>query len=100
MAAWAAQREIIVVLTAPRGAPREGAVGAPPDRSRIRGYVRSVAATAAFALLWDGTGDSHVPLALVRSVRKPHFNAPEDGTPVVPPPPREVVILYNQLSLF
>lgn len=100
MAAWAKQQEVIVVLTAPRGAPREGALDAPADRSRVRGYVLSVAATCAFALMWDGADDAHIPLALVRAVRRPHFNAPEDGDPVSPPPPREVLVLEHQLSLF
>lgn len=100
MVAWAKQQEIIVVLTPPRGEPREGALGAPADRSRVRGYVRSVAATCTYALMWDGTADAHIPLALVTAVRRPHYDAPEDGASVAPPPPREVVVLEHQLSLF
>lgn len=74
--------------------------GAPADRARVRGYVRSVAPTCAYALVWDGTDDAHIPLALVRTVRRPHFSSPEDGDPVTPPPPREVVVLEHQLTLF
>lgn len=101
MDAWRTRREVIVVLTAPRAGKREDAPHAPADRSRVRGYVQSVAATCAFALLWDGVADAHIPLALVRAVRVPHFAAPEDGAPVSAPPPRVVIELpESQLSLF
>lgn len=100
MTAWAKNQEIIVVLRAPRAALRDDAPGAPADRSRVRGYVRSIAPTCAFALMWDGTDDAHIPLALVRAVRRPYFDNPEDGEHVTPPPPREVVVLTHQLTLF
>lgn len=83
--AWASQREVIVVCAA--------------DRQRVRGYVQHVAPTDAFALVWDGRGDAHVPLALVLAVRRPHFSAPEDGGRVEPPErPPPIVVLAGQLQ--
>lgn len=100
LAAWAAQREVIVVLMAHRATSRIDLPGAPADRSRVRGYVRSVAPTCAYALVWDGIDDTHIPLALVRAIRRPYFNSPEDGESVPPPPLREILILEHQLTLF
>lgn len=100
--AWGACRETIVILTSPRAGVRPavpGVMGAPADRARVRGYVTSVAATGAYALLWDGVGETHIPCALVADVRRPYFANPEDGLPVTPPPPRVVIVLDNQLDL-
>lgn len=55
-----------------------------PRRRRVRGYVTHVAPTDAFALVWDGAGELHVPLGLVRSVRRPHFHE-DAGAPVARP---------------
>lgn len=95
-------REIILVLTAPRRGKKQDAPYAPADRSKVRGYVQSISATWAFALVWDGTGQAHVPLALVRAIRIPFMiNNPEDGEPVAAPPPRGVIELpESQLSLW
>lgn len=88
--AWASRREVVVVLMPAADRPR-----------RLRGYVQRVAATDAYALVWDGVAEAHVPLALVLAVRSPHFSAPEDGDPVGPPPVRVVrALLEGQLSLF
>jgi hypothetical protein len=88
--AWAAAREVVLVLGR--------AAGRPP---RVRGYVQHVAATGAFALVWDGGGESHVPLALVRAVRRPHFHEARDGGAVAPPPlrPRAPAQLPGQLTM-
>lgn len=52
------------------------------DGARLLGRVEHVAATCAFALLWDGREQVHVPVALLRSVRRPHFH--EDGPAPAP----------------
>lgn len=70
--AWAARREVVLVCDG--------------DVSRVRGYVEHVAPTDAFALMWEGAGLAHVPLARVSAVRRPHFDEPLDGCPVTPPP--------------
>jgi hypothetical protein len=68
---------------------------------RIRGYVTHVAVTDAFALVWDGTGDIHVPLVLVLAVHRPHFHEATWG-PAVPPPlrPEPIEAGSGQMSLF
>lgn len=69
--AWATQVEVVVVLEA--------------DRGRVRGYVEHVAASNAYALIWDGIGNAHVPLSMVATVRYPHFHEPLDGERVARP---------------
>lgn len=82
--AWAAQREVALSL---RG------------EARLRGYVTHVAPTDAFALLWDGALEVHVPCALVRAVRSPHFHEEGWGPPVAPPGARPVLeALPGQLA--
>ena len=82
-AAWASGREVLLSL----------------PRARVRGRVEHVASTGAFALVWDGAGEVHVPCALVRSVRAAHFH--EGGEPVEPrrrgpalepPPPGQLAL--------
>jgi hypothetical protein len=77
---WASQRQVALVLKA----------------GRVRGYVEHVAATGAYALVWDGRDVVHVPLALVLAVARPHFH--EDAGTLLPrgrdpvllgPPPHE-----------
>jgi hypothetical protein len=81
--AWAIQREIVVAW--PGG--------------RVRGYVEHVAATNAFALVWDGTETVHVPLALLPSIRRPHYHEPLDGQAVAPPTPvRRELPMAGQLT--
>lgn len=76
--AWATLREVVVVL----------------DRGgRVRGYVEHVSPTDAFALVWDGHGPAHVPLALVVAVRRPHLHEDAMSDAVPPPPPRARVPL-------
>lgn len=86
--AWATQREVVIVL--------EG------DRGRVRGYVQHVAASNAYALIFDGVGATHVPLAFTAAVRSPHFHEPLDGIEVTPPRNRPAIPLPHpgQLSLF
>lgn len=85
-AAWVRRREVSCAL-----------VGG----DRVRGYVLHVSASGAYALVWDGAGEVHVPCALVLTVRRPHFQEPLDGKPVAPPPPREAIALPSagQLAL-
>lgn len=101
-AAWATQREVIVTLS--RGPHTGHAVpdlrDAPADRGTLRGYVVRVAASGAYALLWDGRAEAHVPAVLVGNVRKPYRLNAEDGSPVEPPPPRQPIELEGQMSLF
>jgi hypothetical protein len=70
-------------------------------RGRIRGYVVYVATTNAYALIWDGRGELHVPLQRVQAVRSIHFH--EDwGRPVGPPPRRQTILPWihpGQLAL-
>lgn len=75
--AWGTQREVVIVMEGKRG--------------RVRGYVEHVAASNAYALIFDGRGSAHVPLAFVATVRRPHFHEPDDGDPVPRPAraPRE-----------
>lgn len=85
--AWASRREIVATLRA--------------DRPRIRGYVEHVAATDAFALIWDGAGMAHAPIERVLSIRSPHFSEPADGEPVAPPARRRAIVTQppEQLEL-
>lgn len=49
---------------------------------RVRGTVCRVATTGAFVLMDDGRGDPvHVPCALIRAIRRPHFSEPNDAEP-------------------
>jgi hypothetical protein len=73
--AWALRREVVLVMG---------------ERGRVRGYVQHVAPTDAFALVWDGRGEVHLPCALVATVRRPHFSEPLDGEPVGAVPVPEV----------
>jgi hypothetical protein len=73
---------------------------APADRARVRGYVEHVAASSAFAKLWDGSGDVHVPLVRVASVRRPHFNEPLDGSPVTPRVREPIYVDYGDQLTF
>lgn len=87
--AWATQREVVVVL--------EG------NRGRVRGYVEHVSASNAYALIYDGAGTAHVPLAFAAAVRRPHFHEPLDGIEVTPPPRRRrrtIQLSPGQLALF
>lgn len=63
-AAWAGGWQ--VVATTRRGA-------------RVRGLVEHVAPTGAFALLWNGAAEVHVPVGALRSVRRPALGE-RDGT--------------------
>jgi hypothetical protein len=71
--AWAARREVVIVLL---------------DATQVRGYVEHVAPAGGFALVWDRAGILHVPISRVLSVRSTHFH--QDGQPVPPPPPRVI----------
>lgn len=85
-AAWAGLREVALSL----------------PRRRLRCYVVRVAPTDAFAVVWDGRAELHVPLARVRAVRRPHFH--EGDGPALQPPPRpgdrELRQMPGQLALF
>lgn len=82
--AWAAQREVVVTA----------------GRWRVRGFVAHVAPTGAFAMVWDGRDEVHVPLAQVGAVRRPHFTEPMDGAAVPRPAPRRALpMLPGQLAL-
>jgi hypothetical protein len=70
---------------------------APADRARVRGYVEHVAPTDAFALMWDGSGVAHIPLAVVAAVRKPHHTMSD--LPVVPRVQRRAIVLPGQLEM-
>jgi hypothetical protein len=43
---------------------------------RLRCRVERVAASGAFAIVWDGRGELHVPVARVLAVARPHFHEP------------------------
>lgn len=92
--AWATGGEVGIRL-------RGGAGG---DR-RVRGRVERVAATGAFAVLWDGCGALHVPVVRIAAVVRPHFHSGGDWGPPVEPRPaagarRAVELpLPGQLSL-
>lgn len=51
---------------------------------RFRCRVERVAATGAFAVVWDGRGELHVPVARVLAVARPHFHEPAWGAAVTP----------------
>lgn len=74
---WATLREVVVVW--PGG--------------RVRGYVQHVAPTDAFALIWDGLRETHIPLAVVADVHRPHWTEELDGKPVSKPE-RHVIFVY------
>lgn len=77
--AWAAFREVVVSW--PGG--------------RVRGYVQHVSATDAFALIWDGVREMHIPLVVVSNIRRPHFSEPLDGEPVPRPPERKTIYVFS-----
>lgn len=85
--AWAKQRDVGLSLRGGR---------------RVRGYVVHVAPSGAFALVWDGTGDLHVPTGVVLAVHRPHYHEPEWGAPVAPPMrgPAIPVPMAGQLALW
>lgn len=86
--AWAAQREVVVALD--------------PDLAalpRVQGYVESVSATGAYAVIRDAAGACHVPLTIVLSIREPHFTERTDlPAGQLPPPPRRQEVPANQLA--
>lgn len=49
---------------------------------RVRCRVERVAATGAFAVVWDGRGELHVPVARLLAVARPHFHEPAWGSAV------------------
>jgi hypothetical protein len=51
---------------------------------RVRCRVERVAASGAFAVVWDGRGELHVPIARVLAVARPHFHEPAWGPAVAP----------------
>lgn len=60
---------------------------------RIRGYVQYVAPTDAFTLIWDGLRETHIPVLIISSIRRPHYHEPLDGKPVERPQ-RHVIFVY------
>ena len=85
-AAWAAGWEV--------------SLGVARRRRPVRCRVLTVASSGAFAIVWTADGELHVPLARVRSVRRPHFH--EGGEPVAAPAHRQALPLppAGQLPLF
>lgn len=77
---------------------REVVVVVDGDRRHVRGYVVGVAASDAFAVVWDGAGDAHFPMERILAVRRPHFSEPLDGRRVSPPSRRGVLVLDGQLA--
>jgi hypothetical protein len=94
------RHEVVIVLER-RAAGTTSKPGAPADRQRIRGYVVHVAPSFAFALLWDGEAEAHIPLALVLGVHRPHFLEPLDGKAVSAPPARQTIaVMAGQMMLW
>jgi hypothetical protein len=84
------ERALAAVAWELRGAWARGAeVGirlrGPGRARRVRGRVERVAATGAFAILWDGCGTLHVPVARIAAVVRPHFHSGGDWGPPVEP---------------
>lgn len=68
--AWASRREVSLALDRRASLPR------------VRGTVDHVAASGVFVLVSDGGAEPvHVPVALILSVRLPHFTEPADARP-------------------
>lgn len=97
--AWATQREVVVVMQGSAGRTADTR-DAPADRARVRGYVEHVAPTDAFAKMWDGSGDVHVPIVRVATVRKPSFSEPLDGNPVAPRVREPIYVDYGDQLTF
>jgi hypothetical protein len=83
---WALRKEIVFVFEAGQ---------------RVRGYVVYVSPSNSFALVWDGSAEAHIPMALVLSHHRPHFSEPLDGSAVSLPPARAVhVPMVGQMELW